>query len=71
VKLTEEQAKAHTKLIKKPLYLYGLFNFDNFYDAFHTVKQCKERACWLNHGKPWEETRKLFQIHPIKIITSK
>jgi len=71
MKLTEEQKKAHAKMVKKPFYMYGLFNFDNPFSVSFTIKQAKEHACWLNHGKPWKETRKLFQIHNIKIIVSK
>lgn len=71
IKLSEEQVKAHEKLISKPLYLYGLFNFENFNNAFYYYNDAKKYACWLNHGKPWSETRKLFQIHNIKVIVSK
>jgi hypothetical protein len=71
MKLTEGQQKAYQKLLKKPLYMYGLFNFDHPFGVFYTIKQAKEEAISINHGEPWSETRKLFQIHPIKIIVSK
>lgn len=71
MKLTEDQKKCHAKLVKKPIYMYGLFNFEHPFGVHYTIRAAKENACEINHGESWEETRKMFQIHPIKITVSK
>lgn len=71
MKLTEGQKKAYAKLVAKPIYRYGLFNFENIFSVHFRLRDAKAEACSLNHGEPWDETRKLFQIHPVQIRVSK
>lgn len=71
IKLSPEQEKAHEKLVKNPIYRYGLFNFENIFSVHYRYNDAKKEAIYLNHDRPWSETRKLFQIHNVKIIISK
>lgn len=54
------------KLKKRPLYRYGLFNFDRIFTVHWTKADARKEACeWT--GEPWKETRKLYQIRKVKI----
>lgn len=55
------------KLKSRPMYRYGLFNYDSFWGPHWNQKSAREAACEAT-GKPWEKTKENFQIHKIKIV---
>lgn len=58
--------QALIKLKKRPMYRYGLFNYDSFWGPHWTKKSAREAACEAT-GEPWKKTREDFQIRKVKI----
>lgn len=61
-----EADKALQKLKKRPLYRYGLFNFDSIWTLHFTKSSARKEACEAT-GDPWEKCRETFQIRKVKI----
>lgn len=59
--------QALKKLKSRPMYRYGLFNFDSFWSPHWTKKSAREAACEVT-GEPWEKTKDNFQIRKVKIV---